>query len=278
MTNSRFDTFINSVNHCLRSASHEQMRVLALRSLLSLSLSEEDFVLSCLDRAMSSMSPNPRSWHNPALHSDVELDYSIRMIYWPPEYTNNPHQHNSWTVTGVLHNKINVTIYLPDKTAESGLRIEKSFACGRGEVGYIYSPCIHSITNPANTPSVSLHIFSAFLANAIHNDNLDGGDSRQTIWYPSPLKGDIVKGIARRALTTHVEILKQIQRPESLALLDRAFDLGDLPVKLASIKAMCRFDNKHAAHKLNEVSMFYSEPLQSELIALSDRIVQSTKE
>lgn len=277
MTNSRFDTFINSVDHCLRSTSHEQMRVLALRSLLSLSLREEDFVLSCLDRAMSSMGPNTRSWHNPALHSDVELDYSIRIIYWPADYTNNPHQHNSWTVTGVLHNRINVTIYLPDKTTESGLRIEKSFACGRGEVGYIYSPCIHSITNPTNTSSVSLHIFSAILANAIPNDNLES-ESKQTIWYPSPLKGDIVKGIVRRALLTHIEILKHIHCPESLALLDKVFDLGDLPVKLASIKAMCRFDNKHAAHKLNEVSMFYSEPLRSELNALSDRIVQSTEE
>ena len=275
---SYFDSFIKSVDDCLGSDSREQVRVLTLRELLSDFLTQEDFVLSCLERVTDSIGPCPEVWNNPPLFSNVDLDYSIRMIYWPPNYSNNPHQHNSWTVTGVFHNKLKVTLYVLDNTTESGLSVEKSFVCGRGEVGYIYSPCIHSITNPSDIPSASLHIFSALLANAASEQGVEGNENKQTIWYPSPLKGEILKGVAQRALMAHIDILRHIHCPQSLTLLDRIFELGDLSVKIASIKALCGFDTEHAARKLSEVSMLYSEPMRSELIALSHRVLKSRED
>jgi len=272
-----FDSFINSVNDCLRSDAREHTRVLAVRQLLADALGQEDFILACLERVMDSMDPSVRTWNNPPLFSNVDLDYSIRMIYWPTNYSNNPHQHNSWTVTGVFHNELKVTIFVPDNSTESGLRNEKSFVCGRGEVGYIYSPCIHSITNPTDLPSVSLHIFSALQANALAQI-WEGNESKQTIWYPSPLKGEILKSGAQRALLAHIEILKCIQLPGSLTLLDGVFELGDLSVKLATIKALCGLDAERAARKLSTVSALYSEPLRSELKDLSQRVLAPTKE
>lgn len=273
MMRGHFEIFIESVNDCVRSRAKEEARVLALRALLADSLSQEEFVLSCLERVMQSM--GSAVWHNPPLFSNADLDYSVRMIYWPSNYSNNPHQHRSWTVTGVFHNKLKITIYNLDNSTESGLRAERSFVCGRGEVGYINSPCIHSITNPSDSPSASLHIFSALLANAASEQVLEGNEDFQTIWYPSPVKGDIVKGVGRRALLAHIEILKRIHLPAAVTLLDRVFELGDLSVKLASIKVLCEFDTDHAARKLSAVAGSYSEPLRSELIGLSQRVLSS---
>lgn len=278
MMSSSFDNFITSVDDCLGSDLPEQAQVLTIRSLLASFLVQEDFVLSCLERVMNSMGPGLNAWNNPPLLSNVDLDYSVRMIYWPPNYSNNPHQHNSWTVTGVFHNELKVAIYVPDKTTESGLGVEKSFVCRRGEVGYIHSPCIHSITNPSDIPSASLHVFSALSANATSEQGLEGNENKQTVWYPSPLKGEILKGVAQRALMAHIEILKHIQSPKSLDLLDKTFELGDLSVKLASIKAMCGLDATLAARKLSAVSKLYPEPLRSDLIALSQRVLNSGEE
>ncbi len=271
-----FDKFINSVDDCIRSGPDEPGRVLALRTLLTDALRTDEFVLACLDRVMDFMNPDAGVWMNPPLFSNADLDYSVRMIYWPPNYSNNPHQHNSWTVTGVLHNKLAVRIYAPDNNADCQLRIERSFVCGVGEVGYIYSPCIHSITNPSDTSSVSLHIFSALVANRSDDDGAEGDDHKQTVWYPAPMKGEILKGAFRRALTTHIKILANKTTAESVALLDKVFELGDLSVKLACIKALCRLDAEHAARKLTMVSNAYSEPLRSELISISKRVLKGS--
>jgi predicted metal-dependent enzyme (double-stranded beta helix superfamily) len=265
----RFEDFVAAVNQRLASEPGEEARVLAVRALLTKALADPEFVLSCLRRVTDLMEERPKSWPAAPVHANAELDYSVRMIYWPPRYANNPHQHRTWTVTGVFHNRLEVSIYRLDGARPVR---EKSFACGRSEVGYIFSPCVHSISNPTPAPSASLHIFSAYLANAA---GLEGDEGKHTVWFPSPRPGEINKGATRRALTTHIEILRGIPGAESLALLDRAFDLGDLTVKLHSIKAMCEMNFKHAAQKLERVSAYYPEPARSELRAIGERVMRT---
>ena len=126
--------------------------------------------------------------------------------------------------------------------------------------------------NPTDAPSASLHVFSAYTADAA---GLEGDEGQHTVWFPSPRTGEVNRGATRRALATHVEILKDMPCEESLALLDRAYDLGDLGVKLQSIKAMCGMDSGRAAQKLERVSAYYPEPARSELLAISERVMRA---
>jgi len=278
MSGNEFESFVSSVDRTLRSTSIVRDRARTVCALLTQALSQEQFKLDCIERAMSTMNETLVTWRNPPIYRDQELDYRIRMIYWPPHYENNPHEHNTWTVTGVLHNRMDTIVYRwGERTEVRTLVVEKKFAGEPGHVGYIVPPCIHNVANPADSVSVSLHIFSGLGATVGEDASAEDFEPMGTIWYPSPRKGEIVKGIARRALIAHTEILAQIPGQRSLTLLDRIFDLGDVSVKLASVKAMSRIDIKHTARRLDALSTVSPEPARSKLQRLSTKLLSSTE-
>jgi predicted metal-dependent enzyme (double-stranded beta helix superfamily) len=270
------NALIAAVDERVRSSQTERGRVMGTRAILVDALRREDFLLDCVECILVTMSRLLAGWANPPLHANLELDYAIRLLYWPPHYENNPHQHNSWTVTGVLHNQIRVTTYdLCPGASPVGLSVAKSFECAAGEVGSILSPCIHSVSNPTPSVSVTLHVFSGLAANSGVSEGDEESDPKRTVWYPSPLKGRFHRDVVPRALTANLAILSRITGRRSTALLEKVFDLGDTRIKLASVKALCGRDVASAACRLAQLSELCPEPDRSRLSDLSHKLAST---
>src|SRR5258708_6296559 len=85
-----------------------------LRDNLKRSVSMDDFRLSCIEQMLNSIytsNNEGKPWSAPDLIKNNELNYSVRVIFWPMFYENNPHQHKTWSVTGIFHNDLNIHTY-----------------------------------------------------------------------------------------------------------------------------------------------------------------------
>ena len=272
-------SFIDSVATELSSDKDLHDRILAIEARLAEFLQEKSFVLDCLDRITASMESEGSPWRNPPLHSDPDLDYSLRLIYWPGRYQNTPHEHLSWGVTGVLHNELNINIYQwKGEPYESELIAEPVKRWRAGTAGHVLPPCIHSITNPGDDTSVSLHVFSGNAERDDHDDHrpLPVGGERigQTIWHAPARKGELARGIKSRALLANVEMLAGAGGEPAIELLDRTFRIGGPSVKLASIRAMAPADPVRAAALLEQLAEDTCEPQRSEMRGLSERLAR----
>lgn len=208
------------------------------------------FQLDCLERILSSpaLADPQLVWGNPPIHADTRLNYQFRVFFWPPGYGNSPHRHNTWSVTGVLHNQCSVFVYAaasgPSSDPESFV-VDRRIVARAGEVGYLLPGCTHSVGNPGDSISATFHVFSdSREAKERHKD---------TIWYPArqPSSG-VIKDGRYRALRGSVEMLAKIQGPRSLRLLDRIFRMGGPKTRLACVRAMTSIDPSLASSRCGE--------------------------
>lgn len=257
------DDFARALDDAVCSAPDETTRVRAVRAVVLRALADEQLVLDLIERVMATMQRGV-AWVPPVLYQNERLDYAVRMIYWPPRYANHPHQHNSWTVTGVVCNELEVSLYQLDPVGQPVT--DRDIHCCVGEVGYIASPCIHSIANPTDRPSASLHVFS----DVYGADHPDAGRSRATVWYPSDRCGDIATNAMQRALAVHVALLDGIRGERATSLLDVACGLARRKVALDAIKVLWNRDRQMAASRLG--SLAEESPDDAQLQRLAIRI------
>lgn len=269
-----FERFQHAVQAELRGDAPVPDRVRAVRARLTEALSGDEFVLDCVQRVTDGMETPLSRWRNPPIHEDRDLAFVVRMIYWPPRYENNPHRHETWTVTGVVLNRLRVATYRLEEEAPDGrLEEEKSLECSEGQVGYILPPCIHSISNASDANAISIHLFSGSPAQRGPGEEDHPAEPSDTVWYPAPRKGDIVRGAASRALMGHCELLERIGTPRAVDLLDRTFALGDRAVRLRSVKAMSRAAPMLAAERVHALAAECNEPARGELARLGERLM-----
>lgn len=247
--------FATNLADVIRSSPNDANVALQIKNLLGNLINTDTFVLDCIDQAMSAMVPPFSSWTNPPIFDDDELECSIRLIYWPPHYSNSPHEHTCWTITGVLSNELTFTIYRRN-TALSGLEfaVDRELLGRPGEVGYILPPCIHRVSNHSDSPSISLHVFSGpkvEVASAFGEVYMRG----QTIWYGSEVTRELpLVFTLNYALQALIILLDSIISERSLDLLDRIFQFADLSSRLACAKAIGRQDPIRAGHRLLELA------------------------
>src|SRR5262249_32090070 len=67
-------------------------------------------VLDSVAAADKAPSPAARNGGSP-MHRNARLCYQFRVFFWAPGFVSAPHQHNTWGVTGVLHNRSSVVLY-----------------------------------------------------------------------------------------------------------------------------------------------------------------------
>lgn len=207
------------------------------------------FQLDCLERILSSpaLADPELVWGNPPIHADGRLNYQFRIFFWGPGYANSPHRHNTWSVTGVLHDQCSVFIYAatsgPDSDPES-FAVERQLVARAGEAGYLLPGCTHSVGNPGDSISATFHIFS-MSRDVEQRDN-------DTIWYPVRRARGGFKDGRFRALRGSAEMLAKIQSPRSLGLLDRILQVGGPRIRLACIRAMTAIDPSHAQSRRRE--------------------------
>ncbi|MFZ3068354.1 MAG: hypothetical protein WA253_09420 [Gammaproteobacteria bacterium] len=212
-------------------------------------LANNEFKLACIDEIISGiyLAKSERlEWVSPAIIECPELNYSIRVVYWPAFYENNPHKHKTWSVTGVFHNKLNVHTYA---LLEDPIRLkrERIIAANAGESGYLLPGCIHSVGNPSYEVSASIHIFN----------NLPGIENSEdnAIWYPSPRKHNLANGLLERAFSVCLSMLSEIGSPKALDLIDKIYFIAPMQTKLCALNNLINTHPDYAILKIKELEM-----------------------
>ncbi|MCD5361244.1 hypothetical protein [Chromobacterium aquaticum] len=206
-------------------------------------LSSANFRIDCVERALLSMANGRHGWTNPPIFTDVTAGFVVRLLYWPAKYVGDIHTHNFWTVTGVLNNEITVVKY--SKTNTSELQEVNRYYGKVGDVGYITPPCTHQAINETQTPSVTIAVF--------HRRHLISRDIPEVEWVERSNEERYSKGIYDRALRAHIFILDQHPGDRSLQLLDEAYDLAPIGLKLLATKAIAKHRPEVALKRLEEI-------------------------
>lgn len=131
--------FYKSIEEIMTSHTDIKSRVKSIRDNLKEALSLDEFRINCIESVLDTMDHclnNDLQWHSPEIYNNENLGYSVRIVFWPAFYENNPHQHKTWSVTGVFHNKLNVnTFEMLENPAR--LRRDRLITATKGEVGYL---------------------------------------------------------------------------------------------------------------------------------------------
>ena len=210
---------------------------------------DETFTLDCLEEAIDAIQPHLSGWINPPIVNDEVNACSVRLIYWPPHFLNSAHEHTFWTVTGVFSNALTFRTYFPNKGQNGQFQVDREIKGKRGEVGYILPPCIHTVGNEADTPSISIHVFSG---PKLSENSFERG---RTTWHPTEGSPDPSPMFTlTHAFQSMIALLGSLENPRSLDLLDRIFAVASAPTRLACAKAIARRDKVRAGHRLLELA------------------------
>src|SRR5580700_2179054 len=103
-----FQEFIDEVESTLSTYDNAIDFVPRLRDYMRASLANEAFTYECINRAVQSIEDyqDINQWMSPPIYSNPNKRIAIRLISWPAFYSNNPHKHKTWSITGVFFNKL----------------------------------------------------------------------------------------------------------------------------------------------------------------------------
>jgi predicted metal-dependent enzyme (double-stranded beta helix superfamily) len=240
--------FYSSIENILLNNESLVSQLKLLRNLLIESLQSDEFRLNCLTALLNTIESSiaeEKSWDAPAIFYHEKLKFSVRLIFWPAFYENNPHEHKTWSLTGVFLNSLTVNTYdLLDNPTR--LKRNRTFDAYTGEVGYLIPGCIHSVKNPSHELSGSIHIFN----------NVDiSNPEDNAIWYPTPRKYNLSKGLIERALSVCLRSLSEINQIESFELIQRIYKIAPIHVKMLAIIAMYNFDRIYARKQFEKIEL-----------------------
>ena len=242
-----FDAYVEQILATMdTNAGDDKQTALQVRALTQRVLSQESFLMSCVERVVTLMEGSAGRWNNPPLYGGTEDRISIRVFYWPPGHQNDPHLHSSWTVTGVLHNCIVAETFRGASTVNDiDLERSQKFTAQAGMVGYLLPPCVHRLLNTSQRDTATLHVFSP--------------EPRRSVTVePVPIASSVAagqqRGAARRlALNVMVQMLAAVKSRAALGLLERIFAIGDNSIKLQVVKTLAPRDIGLAYNKGREL-------------------------
>lgn len=183
-----FQNFVSDIDKLFANNIEEKNLIFSIKELLEHNIKNDDFLLDIIEIILSDISKDKFSnWKNLPIYKGVEGKYVVQAFFWSNYRSNLPHQHKTWAVTGVMHNHINVYTYKwQDDTPNSTLIDDRSICAKRLDVGYLLPDCIHRVTNPSSSGSMTLHVFNIM-------DPKTGGKD-EVIWYPKPRKMNFLEG------------------------------------------------------------------------------------
>ena len=266
-----FEMFLNQIDALIVSSSDTRSLVLAIRQLVSSSLKDQQFRLDCVDHVLTTLESVGRGPRFPTVHHDEDLCYCVRIFHWPPGLSSPPHMHQHWTVTGVLHNRLEFRTYRKTEDRAAEFLSDRHYDARAGEVGYICTPCLHDVANLSRMHSMSLHVFNLPQEARRSADLLNNA---QEFPAQDSAGSDLNHGASEEALTACAQMLAIHRDPRVPALMERIFDLGGLKARLECVKAMTLFDPIAAARKACELATQLPGPTQSRLERASKAILQ----
>lgn len=136
-----------------------------VRDALARGLQDPDFRLDCIERDLDAW----REWESsgwsgskPPIASVPGLGITVIMFFWPPGLVSPPHEHTSWTMSAVFHNRLEVMTFDWERALRARRLEQRSlFTAEPGRAGYIRDPAIHSPRNPFASGATSFHIYNA---------------------------------------------------------------------------------------------------------------------
>ena len=141
--------------------SGDNLGLRAARDLVRVAVTDPEFLCECAELELQLL-------HNksdgPKLVPFIRVP-SIRAAlafgYWPPFAATGPHEHTAWTITALIHNKLDVWVYDWMKSYSCGKLVESRVVNTVGpDVGYICAPTIHDVRNRTSSWSLALHVLS----------------------------------------------------------------------------------------------------------------------
>ncbi len=247
--------------------------VRAVRHSLSCALANPAFGLACVARVLDGLDPGYNGWRYPKIHRDPDRGYSVCVFSWTPGLVNAPHRHDTWTVTGVLHNSLRFNTFrvAPDGAA---LIPEKRVDAKPGGGGYICTPCIHNVENPTSAPALSIHIFNhsqiAGSAAELVEYRMAGTVSQSRDVAPAAPDGAVREDL----LAACAGMIGAHAHARNLPLLDRVLTLAEGKAKLPAIKAMAGIDPLHAAERARALAERMAGRVGDRLREASEAILQ----
>ena len=232
-------SMIQEIATSVKAGLPDWQLVWRVRQLFARAIVDASFVEACVLRSVSIAEQCilEGQAYRP-LHADPHLNWRLTMFLWPKLTGNSPHLHHTWGVTGVLSNRLEVTIYEQGDTPRD-LRVRRHFLAGRGEAGYLVPPCIHSLRNPHPTLStVTLHAFG--YSSDVRRPDLD------TTWIDDRAAvppSDDPAAFAREDLLICLALLKEVPGVRSEALLCRIFEVGGVKVRLVAFKQLVQINS-----------------------------------
>ena len=113
----RLEHLIEEVDRAHSTADSVGTLARAAREALTRRIRGRAFLMDCVERIVDSVAAadNAASAFTRGggllLHRDERLCYQFTIFFWAPGFVTAPHQHNTWGVTGVLHNQSSVVLY-----------------------------------------------------------------------------------------------------------------------------------------------------------------------
>jgi|tagenome__1003787_1003787.scaffolds.fasta_scaffold20907244_2 predicted metal-dependent enzyme (double-stranded beta helix superfamily) len=273
MCSADFAAFLNRLDDLIAPGSDPRETALAVRQAMADALKSDSFRLSCVERIMGELDRSIGQSRFPMVHRDREREYSVCVFYWPAGQIAPPHQHDYWTVTGVMLNGLRFrTFHVPP--SQTAPVLEKQIDATVGDVGYICTTCVHDVANISEAVSLSLHVFN-------HPVGADGGTddrefllSRETPQSLSRTRATSDALYRDDVLSACAGLLARMPDPLASSMLDRIYDTGGAKARLAAVRAMCTLNPRRAAERAHDLADRVGGRLGENLRLISGKILE----
>jgi hypothetical protein len=229
-----------------RRPPHEELR--KLQDELARGLADPDFRLDCIEHDLAAWQVWERSvWTGmkPPIATLPELGFFVMMFFWPPGEVSPPHEHTSWTMSAVFHNRLEVTTFDWNRAVETRrLETRNVFAAEPGRVGYIRDPAIHSPRNATGAGTTSFHIYNCDDGPVLHEQvgPIEGLASYEKSVDPPARPPELFLRVRQDVLRAHIEAALRFPGPRTMGTLEAIHGAGDAETRDAAERSMRAID------------------------------------
>ena len=233
-----------------------------LQTAFSRGLADPDFALDCIEqdlRAWSDWEASGWKGRKPPIAAIPELGISMMFFFWPPGEVSLPHEHVSWTMSSVFHNRLRVTTYHWDRAVQERRLEEKNvFSAEPGRVGYIYNPCIHSPRNASADWATSIHIYNADDLPVLEKqvgpiEGLEPADSTADAAIYEARPPEVFLRVRECTYRVHAEAAARFPAARTMRFLEQLHRLGDASTQEVVARSMRALDPIEAEAKLRRL-------------------------
>jgi len=239
---------------------------LVVRNRMRDCLASEDFVAASWRWVIERIRCEPL-WYKQPLIASIDPLVNVHLIFWPPQFRNNPHRHNTWSVTGVVHNAVKVRTFHFADDENAQLEQDRLLGGEAGDVGYLLPGCIHSVSNESDAEACTLHVFGG--------EDDEGVVTEHTIWYPSRGEGEMARGARARAIRIMVEWALANPTAAAIEVLAECCDIADTQQCLEIVKRLSSLDSRRAYEKSIELEQRLRGPDRVRLGAINRELAKA---